>query len=72
LHLPNIQITLFCASNYLINLFACIKETSNDMITNVVFNPSHIVFASSTNNNMEGESIKTTKHATKEHIVLEM
>ncbi len=42
------------------------------MITNVVFNPSHIVFASSTNNNMEGESIKTTKHATKEHIVLEM
>jgi hypothetical protein len=30
------------------------------MITNVVFNPSHIVFAKSTNNNMEGESIKAT------------
>jgi len=70
LHLPNIQITLFCASNYFITLFACIRETSNDFITNVVFNPSHIVFAKSTNNNMEGESIKAIEHASKEHLAL--
>jgi hypothetical protein len=45
-------------------------ESSNDLITNVIFNPSHIVFASSANN-MEGEVVEVKKHATKEHLVLE-
>jgi hypothetical protein len=40
-------------------------ESLNDLITNVVFNPSHIVFASSANNNMEGEVAKVIEHATK-------
>jgi hypothetical protein len=46
-------------------------ESLHDLITNVVFNPSHIVFANSANNNMEGEAVEVTEHATKQHLVLE-
>jgi hypothetical protein len=45
-------------------------ESSNDLITNVVFNLSHIVFASFVNNNMEGETIDVIEHAIKKHLVL--
>ncbi len=40
-------------------------ESLNDLITNVVFDISHIVFACFANNNMEGEAIDATKHVTK-------
>ncbi len=48
-----------------------------DLIVNLVFSPSHIVFASSTSKKMEGEIAKAIKvvevanHATKEHLALE-
>jgi len=44
-----------------------ILESPNDLIADLIFNLSHIIFASFANNNMEGEVVKVVevaKHAT--------
>jgi hypothetical protein len=59
---------LFCAFNYLPSFFVSILESPNDLIADLIFNLSHIIFASFANNNMEGEVAKVVevaKHATK-------
>jgi hypothetical protein len=40
-------------------------EFSNDLITNVVFNLSHIDFVGFASNNMESEPVNAIEHATK-------
>jgi hypothetical protein len=52
-------------------------ELPNGLVIDLVFNPSHIIFASSVSKKMEGEIAKAikvvevAKHATKEHLALE-
>jgi len=52
-------------------------ELPNDLVVDLVFSPSHIIFASSASKKMEGEIAKAikvvevAKHATKEHLALE-
>jgi hypothetical protein len=48
-------------------------ESLNNLIANLIFNFSHIVFVGSSRNNMEGEVVKATKfakHVTKEHLAV--
>ncbi len=52
-------------------------ELPNDLVVDLGFSPSHIIFASFASKKMEGEIAKAikvvevAKHATKEHLVLE-
>ncbi len=67
----NIQITLLYASNYFLGSSLAYMESLNDLITNLIFNFSHIVFVGSISNSTEGEVVEATKfakHATKEHL----
>jgi hypothetical protein len=46
-------------------------ETLKDLIANLIFKFSNIVFVGYSSNNMEGEVAKVVKHATEEHLALE-